>query len=47
MNNYVIKKILFLKQFGISLTYEQKEHMKTLKSPIAVDNFCHDILKNM
>lgn len=45
MKQYIKEKIKLLKQFGITLTYEQEEHIRSLKTEIAVDNFAHDLLK--
>ena len=45
MLHYVDKKISVFKQLGITLTKEQIEHMRSLKTEIQVDNYAHDIIK--
>ena len=45
MKQYIKEKIKILKQFGITLNSEQLEHIRSLKTEIAVDNFAHDLLK--
>ena len=45
MKKYVKEKIKVLKEFGVKLTKEQIEHMYSLSSEIAVDNFARDLLR--
>lgn len=44
MADYIKWKTKILRQLGINLTPEQKEHMKTLQNEIQVDNFAHDLI---
>lgn len=44
MDEYIIEKIDVLKQLGIMLTKRQIEHMKSLSSEIAIDNYAHDLI---
>lgn len=45
MKQYIREKISLLKDFGIRLNAEQLQHIRSLKTEIAVDNFAHDLLK--
>ena len=44
INTYIKHKIKILKQLCIRLTNEQLEHMLSLKTEIAVDNYAHDLI---
>jgi hypothetical protein len=44
MSDYINEKIDVLKQLGIKLTKEQKNHMCSLTSEIAIDNYAHDLI---
>ena len=44
MSEYILEKIKVLKQLGIKLNKEQKDHMYSLKSEIAIDNYAHDLI---
>lgn len=44
MDEYITNKIDVLKQLGIGLTKRQIEHMKSLDSEIAIDNYAHDLI---
>ena len=42
---HIYEKIKILKDFGIYLTKEQFDHMLSLKTEIAVDNYAQDLTK--
>lgn len=44
MSEYAKKKVRLLKQFGISLTYQQKMHLRELQSEIAIDNWSRSVI---
>lgn len=46
MDAYIKRKIKILRQLGIRLTKNQIDHMYSLTSEIAIDNFTHDIIVN-
>jgi hypothetical protein len=46
MSKYIEEKIAVLKQLGIRLNKEQKNHMSSLDSEIAIDNYAHDLIMN-
>lgn len=39
-------KLKMLKEFCVHLTEEQREYMKSLKTEIAIDNFCISVIDN-
>lgn len=43
LKKYIKTKIKFLKQFGIYPNEKEKEHMYSLKTEVAVDNYVHDL----
>ena len=44
IEHYIKYKIKVLKQLGIRLTKAEKDHMKSLKTEIAVDNYARSII---
>lgn len=46
LKSYRKMKLKMLKEFLISLTDEQLAHMNELKTEIAIDNFCVDLIRN-
>lgn len=44
MSEYIEEKIRVLKELGIKLNKEQKNHMCSLNSEIAIDNYAHDLI---
>ena len=44
LQEYINEKICILRQLGIKLNAEQRNHIKNLKSQIAVDNFARSLI---
>ena len=44
IKDYIENKIMILRELGIYLTKEQKEHMLSLKSEISVDNYARSLI---
>jgi hypothetical protein len=44
MKEYIKEKEKLLNEMGIFLTGEEKTHIRSLTSEIAVDNFAHDLI---
>lgn len=44
LRKYVKEKIKILSELQIELSEEQKEHFKTLKNEIQIDNYAHDLI---
>lgn len=43
INEYIRQKLLLFKDFRIKLNKEELEHIYSLKTEVAVDNFAHRI----
>ena len=43
--DYIREKAKVFRQLCIPLTQEQIDHMATLNSEIAIDNYAHDLIK--
>ena len=46
MSNYINEKLKILKELKIKLTQEQKKHIKSLHTEIAVDNYVKPLIMN-
>lgn len=46
MSNYIKQKLNILRDLKIKLTQEQKEHIKSLHTEIAVDNYVKPLIIN-
>ncbi len=46
MNDYIKWKLKILKELNIKLTDEQKEHIKSLHTEIAIDNYVKPLIIN-
>lgn len=44
VDEYVKQKIKVFNQLCIQITPKQIEHMKTLDSEVAIDNYAHDLI---
>lgn len=47
MRKYIKEKIQVLKDFGIKVTENHVAYMKTLTSPIFVDNYAQDLIRKI
>ena len=44
IKSYIKYKLKVLEQLGIILTWQQEEHLRSLKREIDIDNYCHGII---
>lgn len=45
--SYINKKLKVMSQLHIKMGYEQLNHIWSLESEIAVDNYCRSLISNM
>ena len=42
---YIRNKIQLIKDFDVKLSFDEKKHIRSLKSEIQVDNYAHDLIR--